>query len=179
MIGKRNEGCVNALRVAASEQCVLILRVVLEPLVGERRDLVGKVFDPLAIGCGNIDAALVGQEGIVRIVGRVEQILVVEFAKNCDHLRVGVSDRLLRVSLDYLVEAGQRSIVVQIVEVLVAVANHRVEIQRIGVRRKGGIYRLGGCDRQNDGKHKRQEASKRNRQSKRSPMVLDYAATQN
>ena len=79
------KAALEALGVAFGEQGVLVLRVGLQPLVREGRDLVGEGLDALAIGDRDIDFALVGKEGIVRVVGGVEQVLVVEFAEDGDH----------------------------------------------------------------------------------------------
>ena len=87
------------------------------------------------------------------VVGGVEEVLVVKLAEDEHHEDVVGGHGVLWVgSLDGF-EAGERAVVVEVVEVLVCLANLRGEIDGVGVG--GGVVwlRVGGCC-QGEGKEK-------------------------
>ena len=103
VIDERDEGGVHATGVAAGEVGVGVVGVGFDLLIGEGDGLVGEGFDAVADGLGDGDVALGGEEGVVGVVGGVEEVLAIEFAEDDgeedvadgdDALWVGVLDGL-------------------------------------------------------------------------------------
>ena len=111
----------------------LSLRIGLQPRVAHADDLVRQVFDLLPRRLRHRHIALVGQKAVMRVVGRIQQVLVVQLAEDRRHQHVVPGHRLLRMLLRHLVEGLQRAVIVQVVELLVPLAHQRVEVQRIGM----------------------------------------------
>ena len=74
------------------------------------------------------------------VVGGVEEVLTVELAKDDRHEDVAGGNRGLRVILLDGFEAGQGSVVVEVIEVLVGLADLEGEVDGVGVG--GGIVRV-------------------------------------
>ena len=83
---------------------------------------------------GDGDVAFGGEEGIVRVVGGVEQILVVKLAEDGDHLDVAVGHGLLRMGFQDALKADERAVVIEDVKVLVPVMDRGIEVERIGMQ---------------------------------------------
>ena len=75
----------------------------------------------------------------MRIVCRVQQVLVVEFAEDSRHLHVTIGDWLLGMRLQHCLEVAERAIEVQDVEAVKSVADGRVKVQRIAMVRGGRL----------------------------------------
>ena len=105
------------------------------------------------VAWGDGDAALGGEEGVVRVVGGVEEILAVEFAEDERHQDVAGGDGALGIGFLDGFKAGEGAVVVEVVEVLVSLANLRGEIDGVGVggefcslcRAVEGVDPLTGC----------------------------------
>jgi hypothetical protein len=91
---------------------------------------------------GDGDTAFGGEEGVVGVVGGVEQVLAVELAKDDGEEDVADGDGALRIGALDGFEASEGAFVVEVVEVLEGVANRRGEIDGVGVG--GGVERLRG-----------------------------------
>jgi hypothetical protein len=128
---------VHAAGVSAGEVCVCVVGVGLDLLVAEGDGGVGEGFDAGADVGGDGDVALGGEERIVGVVGGVEQVLTVELAED-ERLEdvAGGDGRVRVVSLDGL-ETGEGAVVVEVVEVLVGLADLGGEVNGVGVG--GGI----------------------------------------
>ncbi len=133
MIGQRNERGVETACIAAREVGARVARVDLQALLGKLRRLVGKELDAFAMSSRDVDLACGRQEGIVRVVGGVEQVLVIELTEDRHHQVVAVGHGVVRVLLDDLVEARDGAVVVKVIEVPVGVADGGVEVQWIGM----------------------------------------------
>jgi hypothetical protein len=88
---------VHAASVATSEVGVRVVGVGFDLLIGEGYCGVGEGFDAVANWLRDGDVALGGEEGVVRVVGGVEEILTVEFAKDDGEEDVADGDDALRV----------------------------------------------------------------------------------
>ena len=91
MIGQRDEGRVQSTRIAPGEVEVLRIRIVgvlFQALLDDVLHLAQQGFDPLSRRVRNLDLALRGQERIMRVVRRVEQILMVQLTKDGDHQHI-------------------------------------------------------------------------------------------
>ncbi len=77
------------------------------------------------------------------VVGGVEEVLTVEFAEDERQEDVAGGDSRLRVGFLDSLEAGEGSVVVEDVEVLVGVADLRGEVDGVGVG-GGGVVGTGG-----------------------------------
>ena len=142
VVGERDEGGVHAAGVAAGEVGVLVVGVGFDLLVAEGDGGVGEGFDAVARGLGDGDAAFGGEEGVVRVVGGVEEVLMVELAEDERHEDVAGGDGALRVGLLDGFEAGEGAVVVEVVEVLVGFADLRGEVDGVGVG--GGVVGVRG-----------------------------------
>jgi hypothetical protein len=98
VIDERDEGGVHAAGVATGEVGVGVVGVGFDLLVGKGDGLVGEGFDAVADGLGDGDVALGGEEGVVGVVGGVEEVLAVEFAEDDGEEDVADGDDTLRVS---------------------------------------------------------------------------------
>ena len=123
VFGEGDEGGVHAAGVSAGEVGVGVVGVGFDLLVGEGDGGVGDRFDAVACGLGNVDGAFVGKEGIVGVVGGVEEVLIVEFAEDERLEDEGGDDRALGIGFLDGLEAGKGSVVVEDVEVIVGFAN--------------------------------------------------------
>ncbi len=137
VVDEGDEGGVHAAGVSAGEPGVFIGGVGLDALIAEGGDGVGEGFDAVASRLRDEDAAFGGEEGVVRVVGGVEEILVVELAKDGDHENVIGGHGILRVGGQDGLEAGEGSFIVEDVELLVALMDGRVQIEGGGVERVG------------------------------------------
>ena len=133
VVGEGDEGGVHAASVAAGEVGVRVVGVGLDLLVAEGDGGVGEGLDAVAGGLGDGDAAFGGEEGVVRVVGGVEEVLMVELAEDERHEDVAGGDGGLRVGLLDGLEAGEGAVVVEVVEVLVGFADLRGEVDGVGV----------------------------------------------
>ena len=133
VVDEGDEGGVHAAGVATGEVGVGVVGVGFDLLVGEGDGLVGEGFDAVADGLGDGDVALGGEEGVVGVVGGVEEVLAVEFAEDYGEEDVADGDDALWVgALDGL-EAGEGAFEVEVVEVLEGVADLRGEVDWVGV----------------------------------------------
>ena len=143
VIDQRDEGGVHASRVASGEVGVGVVGILFDLLIAEGDGGVGEGFDALARGLGNGDAALGGEEAVVGVVGGVEQVLMVELAEDDRHEDVAGGDGALRVGALDGFEAGEGAVVVEVVEVLVRLADGGGEIDGVGVGGGVGLLRVG------------------------------------
>jgi hypothetical protein len=97
VVDQCDEGGVHAASVATSEVGVSVVGVGFDLLIGEGHCGVGEGFDAIANGLWDRYVALGGKEGVVRVVGGVEEILTVEFAKDDGEEDVADGDDALRV----------------------------------------------------------------------------------
>ena len=137
VFGEGNKGGVHAAGVSAGEVGVCIVGIGLDLLVAEGDGGVGEGLDARADVRRHGDVALGGEEGVVSVVGGVEEILTVELAKDERHEDVAGGDGRLRVVLLDGLEASEGAVVVEVVEVLVRLADLRGEVDGVGVG--GGI----------------------------------------
>ena len=126
-------GSVHHARPRSREIGVGVVGVRLNLLVAEGDGGVGEGLDAGADVGGNGDAALGGEEGVVGVVGGVEQVLTVEFAEDKRLEDVAGGDGGLWVVLLDGFEASEGAVVVEVVEVIVSLADLRGEIDGIGV----------------------------------------------
>ncbi len=139
MVDQGDEGGVHAAGVSAGEVGVGVVGVVFDLLVGHGDGGAGELLDAVAGGLGDGDAALGGEEGVVRVVGGVEEVLVVELAEDEHHEDVAGGDGALGIGLLDGFEAGEGAVVVEVVEVLVGLADLRGEIDGVGVGIADGL----------------------------------------
>jgi hypothetical protein len=128
---------VHASGVAAGEVGVLVVGVLFDLAVAEGDGGVGEGFDAVARGLGNGDAALGGEEAVVGVVGGVEEVLMVEFAKDERLQDVADGDGALGIGFLNGFEAAEGTLVVEVVEMLVGLADLGGEVDGIGVG--GGV----------------------------------------
>jgi len=133
VVDERDEDGVHALGVAAGEERVGVVGIGGEFGIGEVLDLAGEVFDAGAGGLRDIDFALHGEEAVVRVVGGVEQILVVELAKDKGREQVVRGHRVVGVLAGDLLLDFERGVEVEVVEELEGLADGRREIEGVGV----------------------------------------------
>ena len=155
MVDEGDEGGVHATGVAASEVGVGVVGVGFDLLVGEGDGGVGEGFDAVARGLGDGDAALGGEEGVVCVVGGVEEVLVVELAEDERHENVADGNGALGVRLLNGFEAAESALVVEVVKMFVGFADLWGEVDGVGMC--GGVVGLrvnGGC--QEEGKNQGQ-----------------------
>jgi hypothetical protein len=155
VFGEGDEGGMHAAGVTAGEVGVGVVGIGFDLLVGEGDGGVGERFDAVACVLGDVDGAFVGEEGVVRVVGGVEEILIVEFAEDECLEDVGGGDDALRMGFLDSFEAGEGSVVVEVVEAVVGFADLGGEVDGIGVG--GGVVGLevgwscdGGSDEDNE-----------------------------
>jgi hypothetical protein len=128
---------VHASGIASGEVGVLVVGVLFDLAVAEGNGGVGEGFDTVAGGLGNGDAALGGEEAVVGVVGGVEEVLMVEFAKDERLQDVADGDGALGIGFLNGFEAGKGALVVEVVEMLVGFADLGGEVDGIGVG--GGV----------------------------------------
>ena len=133
VFGEGDESGVHAASVSAGEIGVCVVGVRLDLLVAEGDGGVGEGLDARADVGGHGDAALGGEEGVVGVVGGVEEILTVEFAKDERLEDVAGGNGGLRIGLLDGFEAGEGAVVVEVVEVLVGLADLGGEVDGVGV----------------------------------------------
>ena len=137
VVDEGDEGGVHAASVAAGEVGVRVVGIGFDLLVAESDGGVGEGLDAVADVGGDGDAALGGEEGVVGVVGGVEEVLTVELAEDERHEDVAGGDGGLRVVLLDGLEAGEGAVVVEVVEVVVGLADLGSEIDGVGVG--GGV----------------------------------------
>ena len=139
VVDEGDEGGVHAAGVSAGEVGVRVVGVGFDLLIAEGDGGVGEGLDAVAGGLGDGDVAFGGEEGVVRVVGGVEEILTVEFAEDEHHEDVAGGDGALGIGFLDGFEAGEGAVVVEVVEVLVGLADLGGEVDGVGVG--GGIAR--------------------------------------
>jgi hypothetical protein len=140
VIDEDDEGGVHASGVASCEVGVSVVGVDFDLLVGEGDGGVGEGFDAVADGLRDGDAAFGGEEGVVGVVGGVEEVLAVELAEDDGEEDVADGDGALRVGALDGFEARECALVVEVVEVLEGVTGRRGKVDGVGVG--GGVERL-------------------------------------
>jgi hypothetical protein len=151
-----DEGGVHAASVSAGEVGVGVAGVCFDLLVAEGDGGVGEGLDAGTDVGGDGDVAFGGEEGVVGVVGGVEEILTVEFAKDERLEDVSGGDGGLRIGLLDGFEAGEGAVVVEVVEVLVGLADLGGEVDGVGVG--GGVVGVReGWERQQECKKKEAE----------------------
>ena len=143
VVDEGDEDGVHAFGVAAGEEGVGVVGVGGELGVGEVLDLVGEVFDAVAGGLRDVDFALHGEEAVVRVVGGVEQILVVELAEDHRGEDVVPGHGVVGVLLGDLLLDLEGGVEVEVVEELEGLADGRREIEGVGVQDGLGGERRG------------------------------------
>ena len=133
VINECDEGGVHAAGVSSGKQGVLVVGVGFDELIGHGDGGVGELLDTVTRGLRDRNASFGCEEGIVGVVGGVEEVLMVELAEDEDHEDVAAGHGVLRIGpLDGL-ETREGTFVVEVVEVLVGVANLRGEVDGVGV----------------------------------------------
>ena len=133
VVDEGDEDGVHTLGVAAGEKGVRIIGISRELGVGEVLDLAGEVFDAGAGSRGDGDFALHGEEAVVRVVGGVEQILVVELAKDEGGEEVVGGHGVVWMLLGDLFLDLEGGVEVEVVEELEGLADGGREIKGVGV----------------------------------------------
>jgi hypothetical protein len=133
VIDQSDEGGVHASGVAAGEVGVLVVGVLFDLTVAEGDGGVGEGFDAVARGLGNGDAALGGEEAVVGVVGGVEEVLMVEFAKDERLQDIADGDGALGIGFLNGFEAAEGTLVVEVVKMLVGFADLGGEVDGVGV----------------------------------------------
>ena len=141
VVDEGDERRVEATGVATGEEGVLVGAIGLDLPVAEIGDLVGEGLDALADIVGHIDLALGGEKAVVSVVGGVEEVLVVELAKDEDLEHVRAGEGIVGVGAIDGLEAGEGAVVVEVIEVVVGFADLGKEVDGIGM---GGGLLLGG-----------------------------------
>ena len=103
----------------------------------------------VAWGTGTL--AFGGEEGVVRVVGGVEEVLMVELAEDEDHEDVAGGHGVLRMGLEDGLEAGDGAVVVEDVEVLEAFVDDGVEVEGVGVEAGVRLLGVAGGREEDDG----------------------------
>ena len=133
VVDQGDKGGVHASGVAAGEVGVGVVGVGFYLLVAEGDGGVGELFDAVTSGLGNGDVAFGGEEGVVCVVGGVQEILVVEFSEDERQKDIASGDAALGiVSLDGF-EPGEGAVEVEGVKVLMGFANSGGEVDGVGV----------------------------------------------
>ncbi len=133
VIGEGDEGGVHATSVAAGEVGVGVVWIGFDLAVAEGDGGVGERFDAVANVGGDGDVAFGGEEGVVGVVGGVEEVLTVELAEDEGLEDVAGRDGALGVGFLDGLEAGEGAFVVEVVEVLLRLANLGREVDGVGV----------------------------------------------
>lgn len=152
VVDQGDEGGMETASVSAGEVGVFVGGVGFDALLAEVGDGVVEGLDAVADGSGDGDVAFGGEEGVVGVVGGVEEVLVIELAEDEDHEDVAGGHGVLRVGGEDGLETGDGTLVVEDVEMLKALADDGIEVERVGVERIGLALRL-----QDRGKHAGQE----------------------
>ena len=137
MIDEGDEGGVHATSVATGEVGVGVFGIGFDLLVAHGDDRFGELIDAVMDVFGNGDVALGEDEGVVGVVGGVEEVLTVELAEDERLKDVAGGDGGLRVFFLNCFEACEGAVVVEIVEERVGLADLGGEVDGIGVG--GGI----------------------------------------
>ncbi len=151
MVDEGDEDGVHAAAVATGEVGVLVAGVVLDALIADGDDGVGEGLDAVAGGLGDGDFAFGGEEGVVRVVGGVEEVLMVELAEDEDHEEVTGGHGILRMGLEDGLEPGDGAFVVEDVEVLEAFVDDGVEVEGVGVEAGVRLLGVAGGREEDDG----------------------------
>ncbi len=126
-------------------------------LVAHGDDGVGELVDAVVNGLRNADVALGEDEGVVSVVGGVEEVLMVELTEDEGHQDVVGGHGVLRIgALDGL-EAGEGAVVVEVVEEGVGFADLGCEVDGVGVRiGRVGEKRCGQDEEENEGREEQE-----------------------
>jgi hypothetical protein len=133
MVGQGDEGGVQPSCVTAGKEGIGVVGVGFDLPVGEGDGRVGEGVDAVANRLRDGDVALGGEEGVVGVVGGVEEVLAVELAEDEGEENVADGDGALRVGALDGFEAGESAFVVEVVEVIEGLADRRGEVDGIGV----------------------------------------------
>ena len=131
---------MHASGVTSSEVGVSIVRVCFDLLVAKGQGGVSERFDAFARSLRDRNAAFGGEEGVMRIISGVEEVLTIKLAKDERHEDVTRCNGTLRIGFLDGFEASESTVIVEVVEVLVGLVDLRREIDRIGV--VGGVVGL-------------------------------------
>ena len=156
VVNQRNERCMKTAGVATGEEGVLVLAVRLDLSVAQGNDLIGEGLDPLANVVGHSDIAFRGEKAVVSVVSRVEEVLMVELAEDHDLEDVGGSEGIVGVGALDGFKAGKSAVIVEVVEILVRLADLRKQIDRIcmgGAGLCGQTRRKKGAGKEEAGEH--------------------------
>lgn len=148
VVCKRDEGGVHATGVSAGEVGVGVVGIGLDLLVAEGDGRVGERFDAVARGLRDGDVAFGGEEGVVRVVGGVEQVLVVKLAEDEGLKNIADGDGRLWVGALDGFKAGKSALVVEVIEVIVSLMDLGGEIDRVSVGSGVVELRTGRCAQQ-------------------------------
>ena len=133
VVDEGDEDGVHAFGVAAGEEGVGVVGIGVELGVGEVLDLAGEVFDACAGGGRDGDFALHGEEAVVRVVGGVEEILVVELAKDEGGEEVVGRHGVVGILAGDLLLDFEGGVEVEVVEELEGLADGGREVEGVGV----------------------------------------------
>ena len=142
MVNKSDVSRVHPARVSAGEVGVGVVGVGLDLLIAERDSRVSEGLDAIPCSLRDRYRALGGKKRVVRVIGRVEQVLPVKLTEDERHQNVAGSDCGLWVGLLDSLEPGKRSVIVEVVKVFVRLAGLRSKVD--GVRVGGGVIGICG-----------------------------------
>jgi hypothetical protein len=125
VIAKRNESSVHAFGISAGEVGIGVFGIGFDLLVTHGDDRVGELVDTVSCCARDNNVALGKYEGIVSVVGGVEEVLMVKFPEDEGHQDVVGGHRVLRVGALNRLEAGEGGVVVEIIEESVSLADLR------------------------------------------------------
>ena len=106
---------------------VFVGGVGFDALFADGVDGVGEGLDAVAGGGGDGDGAFGGEEGVVRVVGGIEEILAVELAEDGGHEDIAGGHGVVGVHSEDGLEARDGAFVVEDVVVLESVVDGRVD----------------------------------------------------
>ena len=129
----RHIGASQAAHPGARKKRIHIVGILAQPPIRLVHGLIGKRKNLVALLFVLLDGVASGQETVIRIERRVQQVLVVELLKHqCVHqVRRGL--RVARMRGVIALEDLNRPGVIQIVEILESRSNLRVVIHRVGI----------------------------------------------
>ncbi len=139
VVYQSDERRVQATGVATGEEGVLVAAVSLDLAVAQIGDLIGEGLDAMTDVVGDVDLAFGGKEAVVGVVGGVEEVLMVELAEDEDLEDVGGGEGIVGMGEGDGLEAGEGAVVVEVVEMLVGVADLGEEVEGIGVGMGRGL----------------------------------------
>ena len=138
---------MDALGIAALEVGILVTWIGPDLGVGHAQDAVGQCLNLIAHLRRHIHRALSGQKVVVRIVGRIQQVLNVQLTEDHCEEHIIPRHRVVGMLLRDVAKDPQRAVEVDVVEVGEALPDLGVQVERRSVQVRLGYSRI----RQEDG----------------------------